>query len=143
MYEMHPALSLKTGCDTDELLRRVKGTGEGGLLRRGSDAPRAGLRVLGESPIFLSLFSVFSLFSSQSYLIISSIGALGLSDHPTPSPRGHDCQGDALAGNRGEEEEDGRGEEVGPQEDAGQRFTGEAPQSVGEGGASARGLSQH
>jgi hypothetical protein len=64
MYEMHPALSLKTGCDTDELLRRVKGTREGGLLRRGADAPRAGLRVLGESPVFLSLFSFFPLLVS-------------------------------------------------------------------------------
>jgi hypothetical protein len=37
--------------------------GEGGLLRHGADAPRVGLCVPGESPVFVCVF-LFFLFSS-------------------------------------------------------------------------------
>jgi hypothetical protein len=98
---------------TDELLRRVKGTVEKAdysvvVLMR----PEQGYVSL-VSPLFLSMFSVFSFFPS--YLLISSTGVAGFLDLPTLGPRGHDCQGGVSAGGRGEEEEEGR-EEEGPQE---------------------------
>jgi hypothetical protein len=60
---------------------------EGGLFRRAADAPRAGLHVPGESFVFS--FFVFGFF----FLILvlpfpPSVGAPGLSNRPTPGPRG-------------------------------------------------------
>jgi hypothetical protein len=106
--EMMPEASVKSSrmplaaFPTDELLWQVKGTVEKAnysvvVLMR----PEQGYVSL-MSPLFLSLFSVFYLFSS--YLLISSTGAAGLLDRPTLGPERHGCQESVSASSRGEEE---------------------------------------
>jgi hypothetical protein len=118
---------------TDELLRWVKGkVGKADYSVVVPMRPKQGYVSL-VSPLFVVFGFGFLFFSSQSYHPIPSIGAPGLPDCSTSGPRGRDSQGGVSAGGRGEEAEEGRGEEAGPQEDGGPRFAGEATQSASKG----------
>jgi hypothetical protein len=62
--------------------------GKGGLLHRGADAPRAGLRVPGEPLVFVCVFGFFLFSSYPSHLLYRGYEAFG---PPALGPRGRGC----------------------------------------------------
>jgi hypothetical protein len=127
---------------TDKLLQWVKGTV--------GKTDYSAVVVMRPESSYMSLVSLLVSFFVLNFFFpipflpsLPLVGAPGLLDRLTTSPRGCDSQGGALAGGRGAEAEEGQGEEPGPQKDGGPRLAGEASQSAGKGGALTRVLSWH